>query len=157
MNHTIEVRGMQPADAAAVAVLLAELGYPCDASSVPARLHALVSCGAAAFVATLGEVVVGLASLHLLPVIHEDAPRGLLTALVVSESVRGRGIGRTLVQHVEQAAANRGVQRLIVTTANHRRETHVFYERLGWEWTGRRYATQLRPRAAAGAGVSAGA
>jgi len=67
-----------------------------------------------------------------------------LTALVVRADMRGRGVGRTLVAAVERWAAARGADRLVLTTALHRAEAPAFYERLGFEHTGRRYARRIR-------------
>jgi GNAT superfamily N-acetyltransferase len=139
------VRTAEQADAVAIAHLLDQLGYPSSAEQVAARLPCLMESGVIdVIVACIGEDVVGVATFHLIPVLHEDAPRGQLTALVVAESARRRGIGALLVRQVEERAAALGVLRLVVTTANRRTETHTFYERLGFEWTGRRYARLLR-------------
>lgn len=103
------------------------------------------SQGVFVLVAEEGGTVCGLATLHVIAVLHEDSPRGQLTALVISEARRREGIGRALVQHVEDLAARHGISSLVVTTANHRTEAHDFYDRLGYSWTGRRYAKQIRP------------
>ena len=57
--------------------------------------------------------------------------------------MRGRGVGRVLVGVVERWAADRGADRLVLTTAVHRAEAPAFYERLGFEHTGRRYARRI--------------
>lgn len=131
-------------DAAAVAELLGQLGYPADTATVRRRLDLLLprADGAVAVAEEAGRVV-GVGALHLVPVLHEDAPRGQLTALVVAEEARGRGIGQALVRHLEETARAAGVAHVVVTTANHRGRTHLFYERLGYAWPGRRYARSL--------------
>jgi GNAT superfamily N-acetyltransferase len=73
----------------------------------------------------------------------EDAPRAMLTALVVREDTRGRGVGRALVAAVEHWARERGAGRVVVTTALRRAGAHAFYERLGFEFTGRRYVKSI--------------
>jgi N-acetylglutamate synthase-like GNAT family acetyltransferase len=139
-----EIRVAEYRDAPALVELLAQLGYPTDVRSVERRLEVLLPrTDGALLVAEEGGSVIGLGTLHLLPVLHEDAPRGQITALVVAESARGRGAGQALVHHLEQIARERGVRRMVVTTANHRARTHHFYEQLGYEWTGRRYARAL--------------
>ena len=99
--------------------------------------------GAAVLVIEEEGVVRGMATFQVVPVLHEDPPRGQLTGLVVAESHRRRGLGEALVAHVERLAGRQGVTGIVVTTANHRVGAHSFYERLGYAWTGRRYAKQL--------------
>jgi GNAT superfamily N-acetyltransferase len=79
----------------------------------------------------------GLAALQVMHVLQRDAPAARLTALVVREDVRGRGIARALIAGVEAAARAAGCDHLHVTVANHRA--------LGFEDTGRRFAKQLNP------------
>jgi GNAT superfamily N-acetyltransferase len=126
-----------------LATLLAHLGYPADAADVSARLQRLRAAGDDAFVAESDGVVVGLAAVHSRVVLHAAHPVAQLTALVVPPDARGRGIGRALVARVERWARELGATRLVVTTALHRAEAPRFYERLGFDHTGRRYVKQL--------------
>lgn len=138
------IRPAEAPDSAAIAELLSQLGYPAPESKVRDRIRRMAAdAGAAVLVAEEDGVVCGMATLQVVPVLHEDPARGQLTGLVVSETHRRRGIGEALVRHVEQLAASRGVAGITVTTANHRAAAHEFYESLGYAWTGRRYAKQL--------------
>jgi ribosomal protein S18 acetylase RimI-like enzyme len=60
---------------------------------------------------------------------HDLGFRGYLSALVVAEEARGRGIGRQLVRHVEQELAARGCAVLISDVW---RGAEGFYRALGW-------------------------
>lgn len=137
------IRPAEPRDAAAIAELLAQLGYPAEPAAVVRRLDAMLPRRDGAVLVAEEGAVVGLGALLLFPVLHEDAPRAQLTALVVAEIARGRGVGAALVRHLEEIALQGGARKIVVTTANHRARTHLFYERLGYEWTGRRYARPL--------------
>jgi GNAT superfamily N-acetyltransferase len=140
----IHIRPAQPGDVLALAGLLGELGYPADAAAAGRRFDRLASFpDCRVLVATEDSEVIGFGTVHVFPILSEDAPRGQLTALVVTESARGRGVGRELVHAMEEFARSRGVWRIVVTTANHRAATHRFYELLGYQWTGRRYARDL--------------
>jgi len=140
----IDVRPARDDDAPAVAELLAHLGYPAPVADIPARLARLRARGDAdTLVATADGRVVGLATVHARDVLHHAHPVVQLTALVVPPEMRGRGVGRTLVRAVERWAAARGADRLVLTTALHRAEAPAFYERLGFEHTGRRYARRI--------------
>ena len=146
-RDAVELRRATAEDAPALAALLADLGYPANAAELPERLERLRASDDDAFVALAGGSVTGLATVHSRAVLHTACPVAQLTALVVSPSVRGRGVGRALVQWAEQWALERGAERLVVTTALHRAEAPPFYERLGFAHTGRRYVKQLQVRA----------
>lgn len=137
------IRSARDSDASGVAVLLGELGYPASAEQVLNRLSVLLPRDDyAVLVAHVGEDLLGLGCVHVLPVLHSDEPLGLLTALVVTASARKSGVGRSLVEGLEDFARSCGCRRILVTTANQRAAAHAFYERLGYAFTGRRYAKQ---------------
>jgi GNAT superfamily N-acetyltransferase len=145
MADAITIRAAAPSDAPILCELLAQLGYPASVAEIPARLSALASFPrAAAFVATNGYgEVVGLATAHIFPSIHDNGPVAWLTTLVVLEDARGAGIGSALVRHVEQWAAQNGAKRLSVTSGIHRRATHEFYEKRDYDNTGLRFTKKL--------------
>jgi len=143
----MQIRPASADDATALASLLGELDYPSEADRVRSRLVRLLgagdaSAGDAVFLATDdGDAgVVGLLSVHRFYALHDDAPVALITALVVSERARGRGVGRALVERAVDTARRWECTRLLVTTHVRRAGAHAFYERIGFEFTGRRYA-----------------
>ena len=139
----MDVREATDGDAAALSTLLAHLGYPAEPAIIPQRLAQLRAGGDEAFVALSDGAVVGLATAHSRRVLHAERPVAQLTALVVPPEMRGRGVGRALVAVVESWARARGAERLVVTTALHRADAPLFYERLGFEHTGRRYVRRI--------------
>jgi GNAT superfamily N-acetyltransferase len=140
----LTIRDARAADAAAIADLLGQLGYPTEPAGVKARLERLVIVGDRVVVAELAGVVVGLAHLHVSPTIELERPAAKLGALVVSETHRGQGIGRALVDAAETEARLRGSGVFFLTISDRRDDTHRFYESLGLEQTGRRYDRTLR-------------
>lgn len=137
------IRTVRETDASGLARLLDELGYPAPVERVVQRLPDLLSRpDHVVLVSEEGGVLIGLACAHVFPVIHRDEPVALITALVVSASARRRSQGRDLVRALEEFARSRGCGRILVTTANQRSDAHAFYERLGYTFTGRRYAKQ---------------
>ena len=70
-------------------------------------------------------------------------PWARVIALVVGEQHRGRGIGARLLGALEAEATSRGCLAVVLTSGNHRHEAHAFYERRGYEATGRRFAKGL--------------
>lgn len=135
----MEVRRAAPRDVPGLAVLLEQLGYPTSLAGLERRLERLDSD---LYVADDGELL-GLAALQVMHVLQHDSPSARLTALVVREDARGRGVARALVATIESAAREAGCERLHVTTANHRADAHAAYRALGFEDTGRRYAKTL--------------
>jgi GNAT superfamily N-acetyltransferase len=139
----VVIRLATDADAPAIASLLAHLGYPADPADLPERIRRLRAAGDDAFVAEVDGTTVGLATVHARDVLHVARPVGQLTALVVPPEIRGRGVGRALVAEAERWGRGRGADRLVVTTALHRADAPLFYERLGFEHTGRRYVRRF--------------
>ena len=139
----VRIRAATDADAPAMAALLAHLGYPAEAAELPERLRRLRAQGDDAFLAEVDGAAVGLATVHARAVLHVARPVAQLTALVVPPGMRGRGVGRALVAEAERWGRARGADRLVVTTALHRADAPLVYERLGFEHTGRRYVRRF--------------
>lgn len=141
MNDRFAIRAVAAGDAAVVAVLLGELGYPTDAAQAAVRLERLArDARAIALVALRDDAVCGLATVHAHDALNRDEPAVQLTLLVIAAAARGSGVGRALVGAAEDWAQRHGACRLVVTTAAHRAGAHAFYERLGYTLTGKRYA-----------------
>jgi GNAT superfamily N-acetyltransferase len=95
------------------------------------------------FVAERGGRVVGFVGvMYGLSYIY-DPPFVRVLSLVVEPGERGMGTGAALMAWAERWALDRGVEQVQLTTALHRDGAHRFYERLGYERTGVRYARKL--------------
>ena len=53
--------------------------------------------------------------------------------LAVFPSAQGRGIGRQLMERVEELAKSKHYAFIRLNSASHRKEAHLFYERIGYE------------------------
>jgi N-acetylglutamate synthase-like GNAT family acetyltransferase len=139
LSAQVHIRPAAPSDAHAIAGLLAELGYPQIVDDVRERVGKLPAPDSAAsdfvWVAARGDDVVGLVSLHVLPMFHESHALGKITSLVVAASARGQNIGRSLLQHAEDRARQQGATRMEVISGNHRSHAHAFYRQLGYAST----------------------
>jgi GNAT superfamily N-acetyltransferase len=131
MNDFI-VRRAKTTDAAGVAALSGILGYPVDRETMQSRLERLSGCEEhVVFVAEMNGEVVGW--------IH-GAERDVLVAerfgeicgLVVAEGRRSSGVGRRLVEAIEQWAGGRGLDQVSVRSNVVRTESHPFYEKVGY-------------------------
>jgi GNAT superfamily N-acetyltransferase len=149
MTDLAKIRLASPEDARAIASLLGELGYPTEADRVRTRMTRLLTGGDnprdAVIVATdsRDSDAIGVLALHRFAALHDDADVALIMALVVSERARGAGVGRHLVDAAAETARRWGCARMLVTTHVRRADAHAFYERIGFELTGRRYVKAL--------------
>jgi N-acetylglutamate synthase-like GNAT family acetyltransferase len=142
MDFTI--RDARPEDAEALAALVGQLGYPTTAPAVVRRLARMEASEADRLVVAEADgEVVGLASLHESLSVEYDEPAAKLSAIVVDERHRRCGIGEALVAEMEAEARRRGCCLIFLTTAERRSDAHAFYQRLGFEETGRRFAKAL--------------
>ena len=64
--------------------------------------------------------------------IYSDPGLNVL-GLAVFPSAQGRGIGRQLMERVEEFAKSSHYAFIRLNSASHRKEAHVFYERIGYE------------------------
>jgi GNAT superfamily N-acetyltransferase len=141
---TLAIREARPADAAAIADLLGELGYPAEAAPVQRRLERIAhDPSSRLFVAEVNGEIAALGGLHVLPLVEHDELGCMLTALVVGAEHRRQGVGGELVGAVEREARSRGCSRLVLSSADRRADAHAFYESLGFEATGRRFVKAL--------------
>ena len=141
----VEIRDAGPDDAAELAELLGQLGYPTHADAVTRRLKRLTASGVdRVLVAEDGGHIVGLVGVHVSCSLEYDGDAAKLSAVVVDERRRGSGVGRALIDAAEVEARARGCEVLWLTTAEHRGGAHAFYRALGFEETGRRFARSLK-------------
>jgi GNAT superfamily N-acetyltransferase len=138
------IRAALPSDAADLSELVTQLGYPAPAEELATRLELLTEFSKAiALVATDGPRVTGMITCHIVRSINSTEPLALLTTLVVHERVRGTGVGAELVAAVERYAIENGCGKISVTSGVQREATHKFYEHIGYELTGLRFAKVL--------------
>ena len=144
MTDGVVVREATIADAAALAPLLGELGYPATATQAQARVRRMFGRDdQKILIAEKTDGALGVLALHVFPSLTYDQDIALIMTLVITEKARGLGVGRTLVERAEEVARSLGASRLMVTTHNRRADAHAFYERLGFEFTGRRYVRPI--------------
>lgn len=139
-NH--KVRRAELADATEIAACLSALGYGTTASLVTERLASFSkSLVDAVFVASVsGHVpLLGVVSVHLLPLFHAPGLLGRITSLAVSSEARSKGVGKALVAAAEEWAWSEGAQRMEVTSGDHRLAAHAFYQAVGYSLDERRF------------------
>lgn len=139
----LAIREARPADAEAIARLIAELGYDMPAADVRTRLAALRKAGLATLIAQRAKEVVGCLTLDMMTVLHRPKPVGRITMLVVAERWRGEGDGSALVGAAEAWLKAKGCGLVEVTSNRKRTRAHRFYELRDYERTSFRFAKTL--------------
>jgi GNAT superfamily N-acetyltransferase len=144
----VRVRPMTLRDAAAVADLCTQLGYPATTETMERRIAALAGRDDhGLLVATVdGEWVVGWIHVCSAMLIEID-PLAEVWGLVVDAEERGRGVGRLLMEAAERWAIARGHRVLRLRSRVQREGAHRFYERLGYRIakTSHTFQKQLSP------------
>jgi GNAT superfamily N-acetyltransferase len=149
--HDVVIRPATPEDAAGIALLLTELGYDNDPGSVSPRLERLLgSSQDTVLLALHGERPCGVATVHLVALLHRDGLLARVSSFVVTEADRRRGVGTLLLHACEEHARDSGAERLEIVAGHHRPEAHAFYARHGYASEGVRFAKIVAPGGAAG-------
>jgi GNAT superfamily N-acetyltransferase len=138
----VRIRDATDTDAADVAALLGELGYPTTAGEAAERLR---RTGGRVLLAESEGRAVGLAALAVALQLHHAAPTARVTALVVSAQARGRGVGRRLMARAEEVARDAGCHDIELTSGIRleREAAHRFYEALGYQRTSYHFHRRL--------------
>ncbi|GAA5784119.1 N-acetyltransferase GCN5 [Chitiniphilus shinanonensis] len=140
------IRPAVVADAAQIAELLVQLGYPSTPEAVQVRLANLERAGGyACFVADWQGRVAGLIALARDWYIEKDGAYVRIVALVVDEAARGQGLGRALLAQAECWARDNDAGSVLLNSGDHRGEAHAFYRHHGYRSTGLRFVKPLDP------------
>jgi GNAT superfamily N-acetyltransferase len=133
LEGAISIRPARSDDAAALADLSTQLGYPATAETLNQRLTRVRVEG-------VGEVFVAidvhdrvLGWTHVVPRLHlEESPFAELAGLVVGDGARGAGVGAALLSAAEQWARQHGFVQFRVRSNVVRERAHRFYLREGY-------------------------
>lgn len=126
------LRPARPEDAAEIARLSTELGYPADADAMAPRLRVVIDD-------PNRHVIVASAESGLLGWIGmerrlslEGGDQAEIVGLVVDARARRTGLGAALTCAAEDWARELGYDRLVVRSNATRVESHPFYEKNGY-------------------------
>jgi GNAT superfamily N-acetyltransferase len=128
-----KVRAATPDDAKAIAVLSRELGYPAEVRATRDRLRMILGRDDQRIVVAVapdGSVCGWLQA--QCNVVMESGLRVEIVGLVVSEGMRRRGVGRSLVARAETWATEMSAETIVVRSNTKRVESHAFYPSLGY-------------------------
>jgi GNAT superfamily N-acetyltransferase len=134
-------------DAAALASLMGELGYPVSPQVLWSRIDAMASPSHCTLVAEVDGKVAGFVGCSALAIYESDIPTCWIMALAVASPFRRHGVGRALLQAVERWCAHRGIPDIRLHSGEARAEAHGFYEACGFSRAGARFKKALAPDA----------
>ena len=138
-----KLRDAKPGDAAHLVELIIELGHEVTEKQVRKNLAALKKADETPLVVTVEKKVVGLVGMHRMVTVHRPAPVGRIPVLVVAKEAQGLGLGRMLVDAVEQWCRKKGCQLIEVTSNDRRAAAHAFYRHMGYERSSIRFFKKL--------------
>jgi GNAT superfamily N-acetyltransferase len=130
----LKIRKAKRTDAARIAELSAELGYPATAKQIETRfLRLLPKTKHALFVAEgPGAELVGWIHVSVANLIESDV-RAEVNGLIVAEAHRSLGAGAKLLEAAENWARTCGCRAVNLRSNVIRERAHKFYERQGYE------------------------
>jgi GNAT superfamily N-acetyltransferase len=138
------IRPAEERDAAQLAELMTQLGYPTSTKEMAERMrHISRDQNFKTFLSVEGGEVRGMIGLCVSPSYEHNTRNGRIIALTVHERCRRLGIGRELVGFAEDFFTREGVGRVAVTSHSRRKDAHKFYESLGYTLTGLRFIKDL--------------
>lgn len=138
-----KLRDANPGDAPRLVELIHELGHEVTEKQVRKNLVVLKKTGETPLVATVDKKVVGLVGMHRMVTVHRPASVGRIPVLVVAKDAQGLGLGRMLVDAVEQWCRKKGCQLIEVTSNDRRADAHAFYRHMGYERSSIRFFKRL--------------
>ena len=140
----VTIRAFEAADIDALAELMTQLGYETRASEMQMRMEAIrANKNYATFVAVSKGKVCGMIGTYTCYTYEHNSPSARILALIVSEKMRGRGVGHALVAAAEKDLAQKNITRVAVNTHVERKEAHEFYDTAGYTRNGFRFVKEL--------------
>jgi GNAT superfamily N-acetyltransferase len=113
--------------------MMTELGYSIETSAVERKLSdSHDKADNSVFVAVLEDAIVGVLSIHAVPLLHIEGMCATITSLFVAPHCRRQGIGSQLLAHAEAFAFKSGCTGINVASAHHRTDAHAFYKAHGF-------------------------
>lgn len=133
------IKNLDSSSSVALIPLLVDLGYPNqEAEVLKMRIENFLSNSNSWIYGYIdNDELVGFGTLSFIPFIHEDGYLARISSLAVRKSYQGKGIGKQLMNHMEEICRAKSCSRIELTSGSHRESTaHQFYIRIGYEKSG---------------------
>jgi GNAT superfamily N-acetyltransferase len=133
-SKELKIRRAKSADAAQIAVLTGQLGYPATTAQIRERLREIqpVSLHAVFVADSATDGVIGWVHVSKQPLLEVEI-RAEVNGLVVAEGQRSLGAGARLLAAAEDWARKHGCKGMSVRSNVIRERAHKFYECNGYE------------------------
>ena len=136
----MEIRQAQRPDCARLSELIAQLGYDAAEDLLERRIEEYDAMEQDLVLVGVEEGrVIGLIVLNVVVPFHEAGKWGRISALVVSDGARGRGVGRSLLEAADAFFMSHGCSHVEVTSGARRHDAHRFYVSNGYQDTPKRF------------------
>ncbi|MCS4238189.1 N-acetylglutamate synthase-like GNAT family acetyltransferase [Myroides gitamensis] len=130
----MKIRTMEEKDAAVVADLLKQLGYPDTLDFLPAKIvNMRQESREKLLVVEEQDQVIGLISLSLIPQLALRGDFMRISYFAVDAETRSKGIGKQVEDYVAALARQMGCDRIELHCHSRRTQAHDFYLRQGYE------------------------
>lgn len=128
------IRPARREDAARLAELSAQLGYPCSTQRMKSRLASLLKDRThAVLVAEIPSgAVVAWVHVYARTLVESDL-HAEIGGMVVDERFRGRRIGKALLEQAEQWARKKKLRSVYLRSNIIREAAHAFYQKAGYK------------------------
>jgi GNAT superfamily N-acetyltransferase len=133
IRNQVKIRQAEIKDAERIAILCEQLGYFATQEQIKQRLGKILNNDSYIFYVAIlaNDYVIGWAQAHIYDLILMPT-QALLHGLVVDENYRHNGIGKLLMQQIENWAYEVGCEGVQVRSSIKRKEAHLFYEKIGY-------------------------
>lgn len=134
--NSFEIRNASPSDACDLTKMLETLGYPTDEHTLEERLISFTSQNGYGVAVAISEGdLIGFVAWSKSLLFVSSAVRIHIEGIFIDQKHRGFGIGKKLMQHVEEIAKLYSPA-IVDLTSGKRREkdgSHEFYKRIGYK------------------------
>jgi GNAT superfamily N-acetyltransferase len=132
--EAVKIRRVKLSDAARIAALSGQLGYPSTTKQMVLRLKRVLRAeeGACFVAETKKDGLIGWVHISVTPLLEVER-RAEVNGLVVDEKVRSGGVGRLLLETAENLARKMRCEGMSVRSNVIRDRAHAFYLRNGYE------------------------
>ena len=133
-HAAVKIRRAKSSDAARIAGLCGQLGYPAKPAEIAQRLRKIKppSQHAVLVAESPEQKVIGWLHISVSPLVEVEL-RAEVNGLIVDDQGRSRGTGALLLRAAEQWARSRGCKSMSVRSNVIRERAHQFYLRHGYE------------------------
>ncbi|WP_105590447.1 GNAT family N-acetyltransferase [Cronobacter sakazakii] len=126
-------------DVPALCRLFEQLGYTIALRDVIAMLAHSEAIGSRVLVAETAGKPCGAIVLHVIQPLHETGKWGLISALIVDETLRGAGTGARLLEAAHDEARAQGCTQIELSSSESRVRAHHFYDAQGYREVRKRF------------------